>query len=250
MKKFNLLSAIGSAVICGVCALAFNDSSHINKEYNDTNNVIESNVSMKRASYRETRDSSYAAIVSIFAFDGNSASSSSSFLNFNGHAFITIENLNSNTIKAGKMDVNAYETVSLGTWGNKSQHKGLWYNLESYFANKGEYNGRVSLSRYTTSSELETLNSYINSHDSWSALSNCSSFATGAWNTISSTKLSAGLIDTPSNLKGNIKKNSFSTNRTIGYNCNVGYYNGDTFNYVNMNSRGILNSNMYNPNGL
>ena len=61
MKKFNLLSAIGSAVICGVCALAFNDSSHMNKEYNDTNNVIESNVSMKRASYRETRDSSYAA---------------------------------------------------------------------------------------------------------------------------------------------------------------------------------------------
>ena len=51
-------------------------------------------------------------------------------------------------------------------------------------------------------------------------------------------------------LKGNIKKNSFSTNRTIGYNSNVGYYNGDTFNYVNMNSRGILNSNMYNPNGL
>lgn len=43
---------------------------------------------------------------------------------------------------------------------------------------------------------------------------------------------------------------SFSTNRTIGYNSNVGYYNGDTFNYVNMNSRGILNSNMYNPNGL
>ena len=64
-------------------------------------------------------------------------------MNFNGHAFITIENLNSNTIKAGKMDVNAYETVSLGTWGNKSQHKGLWYNLESYFANKGEYNGTL-----------------------------------------------------------------------------------------------------------
>lgn len=248
MKKFNLLSAIGSAVICGVCALAFNSSSHINNEYNDTNNIIENNVSMKRASNRETTDSSYASNVSIFAFDGNSASSSSSFLNFKGHAFITIENLNSNTIKAGKMNVNAYETVTLGTWGNKSQHKGLRYNLESYFANKGEYNGRVSLSRYTTS-KLETLNSYINSRDSWSALSSCSSFATGVWNTISSTKLSAGWINTPSNLKGNIKKNSYSTNITIGYNSNVGYYNGDTFNYVNMNSNCILDSDMYNPNG-
>ena len=106
------------------------------------------------------------------------------------------------------------------------------------------------MSRYTTSSELETLNSYINSHDSWSAFTNCSSFATGAWNTISSTKLSAGWINTPSNLKGSIKKNSYSINRAIGYNSNVGYYTGDTFNYVNMNSKGILDSEMVNPNSL
>lgn len=249
MKKFNLLTAIVSTIICGACALAFNSSTNNDKKYNDANNIIENNVSMKCASYRETRYSSYAVIVSIFAFDGNSASSSSSFLNFTGHAFITIENLNSNTIKIGKMNVNAHETVSLGTWGNKSQHKGLWYNLESYFANKGEYNGRVSLSRYSTTSELETLNSYINSRDSWSSLSNCSSFAAGAWNTISLTKLSAGWLNTPSNLKGNIKKYSYSTNKTIGYNSNVGYYNGDTFNYINMNSKGVLDSEMYNPNG-
>lgn len=148
------------------------------------------------------------------------------------------------------MDVNAYETVSLGTWGNKNQHKGLWYNLESYFANKGEYNGRVSLSKYTTSKELESLNSYINSHDSWSTLSNCSTFASGAWNTISSTKLSAGWINTPSNLKGNIKKHSYSINRNIEYNNNVGYFDNDTFNYINMNSRTTLDSEMYNPNSL
>lgn len=248
MKKINLLSLIGSIVMCGVCALSFNGTASAN----DIDSIIsnENNVSIRRSSYKETRDSSYEAIVSIFAYDGNPSSSSSSFLNFNGHAFITIENLNANSIKAGKMTAYAYETVSLSTWGNKSQHNGLWYNLESYFANKGEYDGRVSLSRYTTSSELETLNSYINSHDSWSAFTNCSSFATGAWNTISSTKLSAGWINTPSNLKGSIKKNSYSINRAIGYNSNVGYYTGDTFNYVNMNSKGILDSEMVNPNSL
>lgn len=248
MKKIKLLALIGSVVMCGVCALTFNGFSSDNNSDTITSNG--NNTLHRRALASETRDSSYAAIVSIFAYDGNSASTSSSFLNFNGHAFLTIENLNSNTIKAGKMTAYGYEAVSLGTWGNKSEHNGLWYNLESYFANKGEYDGRVSLSRYTTSSELDSLNSYINSHDSWSAFSNCSSFATGAWNTISSTKLSAGWINTPSNLKSSIKKNSYSTNRSIEYNSNVGYFNGDSFNYVNMNSKGILDSEMYNPNSL
>lgn len=247
MKKTKLLSLIGSIVICGVevCALSFNGATTVR----ETNSIIfnKSISPVRRANFKETRNSSYAAIVSIFAYDGNSANSSSSFLNFNGHAFLTIENVNSNSIKAGKMTAYGHKTVSLGTWGNKSQHNGLWYNLESYFANNGEYDGRVSLSRYTTSSELNTINTYINLHDSWSVFSNCSSFATDAWNTISSTKLSAGWINTPSNLKSSIKQNSYSSNRSIGYNSNVGYYTGDTFHYVDMNSKGILNSKMFNP---
>ncbi len=247
MKKLNILFIIVTTMISCASALVLT-TSHINNEYN-INNIAENNISLNLTN-KETKTSSYQAIVTIFAYDGNSASSSSSFLNFTGHAFITIKNLKSNTIKIGKMDVNAYETVSLGTWGNKNQHKGLWYNLESYFANKGEYNGRVSLSKYTTSKELESLNSYINSHDSWSTLSNCSTFASGAWNTISSTKLSAGWINTPSNLKGNIKKHSYSINRNIEYNNNVGYFDNDTFNYINMNSRTTLDSEMYNPNSL
>lgn len=249
MKKFKLLF-IGCAIICGVSTLAFNNYSRINNEYNDTNNIIEHHATVKCSNLRNTKDSSYLAIVSIYAFDGNSASSSSSFLNFSGHAFITVENLTSNTIKVGIMNANAYETVTLGTWGNKSDHKGLWYNLESYFANKGEYNGRVSLSRYTTSNELDTLNSYINSHDSWSALSYCSSFSAGAWNSISQDKLSAGLINTPSNLKGNIKKKSYKTNKAIGFNSNIRYYSDDKFIYINLNSKGIFDSNMHNFNSL
>ena len=37
-----------------------------------------------------------------------------------------------------------------------------WYNLESYFANNGAYSGRVSIEENLTSSELSTLNEFIN----------------------------------------------------------------------------------------
>ena len=85
-------------------------------------------------------------------------------------------------------------------------HNGLWYNLESYFANQGAYDGRVSLSEEITQSELDTLNGIINSNDKWSLFNNCSSFAAKTWNSVSGTSLSAGWINTPSNLKKSIKK--------------------------------------------
>lgn len=188
-------------------------------------------------------DSTYATLT-IYAFDGNDSSSSSSSFNFSGHAFIVVENNSSSSITVGKMSIPANGTVSLGTWGNKEGHTGLWYNLEGYFYNELDaYNGRVSLTMNLTSSELSTLNSQINSTDSWTLFRNCSTFAKNAWNSVSSTSLSAGFIHTPSNLKASIKKHSYQSNRSFGYNTNVGYYNGNTFVSVNMNTLNTIIAN-------
>ena len=49
------------------------------------------------------------------------------------HAFIYIENTSSSKMKVGSYNIGAGKTLTLGTWGNKDEHKGIWYNLEAYF---------------------------------------------------------------------------------------------------------------------
>ena len=75
-----------------------------------------------------------------------------------------------------------------------SQHTGIWYNLESYFANNASaYGNRVSLSMSVTQSNIDTINDIISKNDKWSLTNNCSSFAVKVWNSVSSKTLSAGI---------------------------------------------------------
>ena len=186
------------------------------------------------------------AIISIFAHDGINSDSSSGFMNFHGHSFLTIENINASDLQAGKMIVHPKETISIGTWGNKSLHKGLWYNLKTYFAQNNEYDGSVSLSEYISYSQLENINQIISNNDTWRPLYNCSSFSTKVWNSISSITLDAGAINTPAHLKSSIKNYNYSINQFIPYNSNIGYYENNDFIYVDMNSVTSI-ANMLNP---
>lgn len=65
----------------------------------------------------------------VFSYDGKSSSSSGSSFNFSGHSFLMVENISSSKIIVGKMSLDKNEIVTIGTWGNKNQHKGVWYNL-------------------------------------------------------------------------------------------------------------------------
>lgn len=76
----------------------------------------------------------------------------------------------------------------------------------------------MSVSADLTATDLKTMNSTINSNDSWGLLSNCSTFASKVWNSVSSTKVSAGTVNTPSNLAKSIKSkfsNTYLTDRSI-----------------------------------
>lgn len=202
-----------------------------------TDDVTAEEVQLKERGHEKVKDSdsdsittqAYAGIATLTIFADPSASSvGSSGLNydFGTHAFITVKNISTSNITVGKLgSIAPGKTVSIGTWGNKSEHRGLWYNLESYFVYKSNaYTKRVSYATALTEISLATLNTYIKNNDYWSNTTNCSSFAAGAWNAVavSTDKISAGVPSTPKNLANNIKS-KWPTQYRVGYSVPYSY---------------------------
>lgn len=199
-------------------------------------NIHNSNLGNKTDGLQSTTSAAYAGIATLTIFADPTASTiGSSGLSYDlgTHAFITVKNISTNNITVGRLSsIAPGKTVSIGTWGNKTEHKGLWYNLESYFVYKSSaYAGRVSYSMGLTSTSLTTLNNYIKNSDSWSNTNNCSSFASRAWNSVASSadKISAGTPNTPKNLANNIKSKwttQYQTKQSVPYNYAVYYAQG------------------------
>ncbi|MEJ9227987.1 hypothetical protein LAV79_00450 [Peribacillus butanolivorans] len=176
---------------------------------------------------------SNVATITIFS-DGSGGS-------YGTHSWISVKNISKKNIYVGKIKVAPNKEVTVGTWGNKEQHKGVWYNLEAYFANNGAkkaYNKRVSFSKKISASQLEKANKKIkqSSNDTWSYTNNCSTFATEVWNAAlpkeklnPSSKLKRYVgIDTPEGLAKAIKKKKgYATKRAIQNvkDTEVTYYN-------------------------
>lgn len=190
--------------------------------------VDENEISLEEIGENARSTTPKVAAVRIFADPTRSAIGSSGLeLDLGTHAWITISNISKSTITIGKFNVAAGKTMVLGTWGNKSEHKGLWYNLESYFIKKQKaYSTRYSLKVEISSSSLSKLNTHIIGYDKWSKTTNCSSFAVSSWNEICSTKLSAGVINTPKNLANSIRGvRNHSTGISVPYDYKVYYAN-------------------------
>lgn len=175
----------------------------------------------------------------VTVFSSNDGGSSS--WNTSGHAFIAFKNTSSSSIRVGGLNVGAGHEITFGTWGNKDGHTGIWYNLESYFANnQGAYGNRVSLSMNVTQSDIDTINNIISNNDTWSLTNNCSSFAVKVWNSISSKTLSAGIPNTPTSLMSSIKsKSGYQTGRSIGNTTPIGYMKNGSFVSVTMSASAL-----------
>lgn len=145
-----------------------------------------------------------------------------------GHSFILVKNTSSSSITVGVRSVAADGTISVGTWGNKPDGKGVYYNLERYYVGQGAYSGRVSLSMNLTSAQLATVTSSIKNNNSWSLLNNCSSFASRVWNSVSGTKVGAGFVNTPTGLANSIKsKSGYVTNTSFPSTTSSNVYRQD-----------------------
>ena len=123
-----------------------------------------------------------SVIVQVVSYSGGGLFSSSGF---NGHSFLIIHNESTIAVTIGHMSVAAGDYVTVGTYGNRSAHTGIWYNIEAYYINTlKNYSYSSRIYELETLNEVATLNYAINSSDSWQLLNNCSHFAANCWNAI------------------------------------------------------------------
>lgn len=158
---------------------------------------------------------SYVGILTIhsakrFSETQGSGSSSSSSSD-SGHAFLSFKNTYSDPIGIGGLIVGRGCEITFGTW-DLSVHRGVWYNLESYWINHAnKMPNRISVSMKVTMSQVNVINFIIDMWGNyWNLIENCSSFAASVWNNVSKIvsgpEISVGAIPTPQGLYNSIKK--------------------------------------------
>lgn len=227
-------------IIIGNINYAFADSLTTQAELKQQNSTFSENdlfdepVSVIDSTYEHLSvqaTQEYVAVLRMFSVGANNTRGSSGddgSSAFGTHSFITVKNISGSNLTIGGLSgITDGKTVSLGTWGNKSEHKGLWYNLESeMIASFNTYGGRVSTHMWLTKEQLNNLNYFITNRDSWSYTNNCSSFAVRAWNYVSDNKYSAGSPNTPRNLAFSIRDGAYSIDVAVPQDYKVYYANG------------------------
>lgn len=178
--------------------------------------VVFASCSVNTPKHKTSVTSSDVALLTLFTFDGKKESK---FGLFNlGHSFLSVENISSETITIGKVEVAPNETISIGTWSIKA-HFGVWYNVESnYIKDYNKYDGRISITAGISSEDTEKMNNFILAHDYWSPINNCSNFALNLWNTVAEEdeELVRPFIYSPSKIAKALKNfEGYETNREI-----------------------------------
>lgn len=56
-----------------------------------------------------------------------------------GHSWFVIENYKSTSLRIGHYNIGGKRKMTIGTWGNIKQHKGIWYNIEAFINNFPEH---------------------------------------------------------------------------------------------------------------
>lgn len=150
----------------------------------------------------------FVATMKIVSFKGGGIESA---VGLNGHAFLIFTNTSNSQITIGHFPVAPNDSITIGTFGNRSAHRGIWYNIEGCFSTSTT---RYSLVTALTIAELQKVNETINNNDSWSITNNCSSFAVKVWNSGPSGITVSGW--NPADLVSSIKESPYyTTNVTV-----------------------------------
>lgn len=169
------------------------------------------------------------ALLTIFTFDGKKESTLG-LMNL-GHSFLSIENISSDVIEVGKKEIQAGETVAIGTWSIQA-HFGVWYNVESnYIADYNKYDGRLSITTGISLDDIDKISAFIDTHDYWNPLHNCSYFALNLWNEVvePSEQLNKLFIYSPSGIASQLRNFvSVEENRELITEQKFHYYDHST----------------------
>ena len=176
------------------------------------------------------------AVLTIFSYNGKSESKFG--IKNLGHSFLCLTNTTENTLTLAGKEVAPNEEVYFGA-RSLSVHFGIWYNVESnYIEFYNKYNGRISVDKGITQSDLEKISEFILNNDTWSPLNNCSKFAIRLWNEIAdgNEKLTLNAINTPAKLINELKRfENFKVNKPLTHYENCGYFSGltdETFEFI------------------
>lgn len=140
------------------------------------------------------------AVLRIYTMSDDKGDAS---INASGHAFVSVTNVSDSDIAVGGLLIAPGKSLTIGTRGNRNEHSGIWYELESYYMYyiPDYYYHLYAMQTSLDADQLDTMNQNLAKADHWSAVYNCSAFSTGLWNSVCSDTLSAGDLYTPAALR-------------------------------------------------
>lgn len=100
------------------------------------------------------------------------------------HAWVYFENLTKEKIRVGLYGLPPGEGVSVGCYAaSRADGYGIYYNVESYCADKFGQSGWISISKEITKSQLQNATDKILTiRNGWDFIFNCMYFAFKVWN--------------------------------------------------------------------
>lgn len=130
-------------------------------------------------------------------------------INTSGHAFISVTNVSDTELNVGELVIAPGTSMTFGTRGNRNEHSGIWYNLESYYMYyiPDYYYDLYSMQVSLTQEQLDIVNENLSRSDHWSAIYNCSAFSEAMWNSVCSDPVhafSVGSTYSPANLQADM----------------------------------------------
>lgn len=97
-----------------------------------------------------------------------------------GHSWIYIENTSDESFELANSVVEPNDSISFGTTANPVMHYiGIFVNLEGY---NSHYLENISDTKPLYYEDIEYINNFLNHHNKWNILYNCSTFACDLWN--------------------------------------------------------------------
>ena len=122
-------------------------------------------------------------------------------VNIDGHVFLGISNVSDAGLEVGGLTLAPGTGITVGTRGNRPEHAGLWYDLESYYCYflPDFYPNLRCIQVSLNAEQLACVNAALAQADKWSALNNCVSFVTAVWNAVCSDRLDL-VLPTPEKL--------------------------------------------------
>ena len=108
-----------------------------------------------------------------------------------GHIWVYIQNKSDHDLTVGAYTLPTGQGVSIGAYGlTRVDGAGIYYNVESYLANKNGYPSVICMQEKLTESELNSVSKKIAKSNYWDLLIfNCMGIAFSIWNSGSASKL-------------------------------------------------------------